>query len=268
MVKEYPDHEDLISLAFDASRIIKGDFYDDMKVSWKTDHTPVTGSDLAINELVVAKFERDFPHITVIGEEGRRDVPDSEYWAILDPLDGTVPFTCGVSTSTFCLAVMKGDQPVSAVIRDPFCDRTWYASAGKGCFINKHPIHLRCMPLSFDKATVSLMWWPSSLGHLHEVCPELVRRNARWLNLGAVAICGGLIASGKLSASIFPSSKAWETAAMQLIVQEAGGVATDLHGQPISYGRDLKIEGHIMAADSMIHGQLVSIVKHVNGTSW
>ena len=241
-----------------------GAFASGMKREWKEDGTPLTESDTTINRLVIAQLERDYPHITVIGEEESRIVEGSEYLVLVDPIDGTIPFCQGIPVSTFCISVLKNGVPIIAVIHDPYCNRMWFAEKGFGAMLNGEPIRVS-ERATLAQSTLSIVWWEGSIGNLDKACHELVDRKVKWLNLCSVAITGGLIASGDLAASIFPGQKAWETATMQLLVEEAGGVATDLNGNKLVYGKDLKIHGHVMS-NGHIHDDLLSIVARANFT--
>ncbi len=256
--KHFPDSTYLRCLGIKAGRTMRKAFKPGMKREWKEDHTPLTKSDKAINRMVIADLKRDYPHITVIGEEESRIVKDSEYVVLVDPIDGTIPFCQGIPAATFCISVLKNRVPIVAVVHDPYCKRTWYAEKGRGTMLNAEPVRVS-ERATLAQSTVSIMWWCGSIGNLDKVCRELVERHVKWLNLCSVAITGGLIASSDLEASIFPGEKAWETAAMQLLVEEAGGVATDLYGNKLVYGEDLKIPGHIMSSGH-IHDQLVGLV--------
>lgn len=242
---------------------MRANFASGMKCEWKEDHTPLTVSDTSINQLVVEEFEREFPHITVTGEEGSRAGDENEYEVLLDPIDGTIPFGHGVPASTFCISVLKNRVPIAAVVHDPFLHRTWSAEKGKGTKLNGEPVHISDQ-VHLARSTVSIMWWKGAIGNLDKVCGDLVTSNVKWINLCSVAITGGLISSSDLEASIFPGEKAWETAAMQLLVEEAGGVATDLFGNKLVYGhQEHKIPGHIMS-NGHIHDELVAMVARAN----
>lgn len=234
-------------------------FTSGMKREWKEDHTPLTESDTAINRLVIAQMEHDYPHVSVVGEEESRVVEGSEYVMLVDPIDGTIPFCQGVPASTFCVSVLKDGVPISTVVHDPFCNRTWHAEKGRGTMLNGESVRVSNEG-TLAKSTVSIMWWKGTIGNLNKVCEKLVEKNMKWLNLCSVAIAGGLVSSGDISASIFPGQKAWETAAMQLLVEEAGGVATDLYGKKLTYGLDLKIDGHVIS-NGVIHDQLLEFIR-------
>jgi fructose-1,6-bisphosphatase/inositol monophosphatase family enzyme len=76
----------------------------------------------------------------------------------------------------------------------------------------------------------------------------------------SIAYLGALVSSGKLEGTIFPSSKGWETAAIQLLVEEAGGKVTDIYGNAMQYGPEGQINGHIVSNGS-VHDELLKIVQ-------
>ncbi len=104
-----------------------------------------------------------------------------------------------------------------------------------------------------------MVWWKGSSFSLHAVCAKLMDAVAIWGNPLTIAYYGGLLASGEQDATIFPGRKGWETAAMQLIAEEAGGRATDIHGNSLHYGPKGEIEGHIIS-NGLIHDELIRIV--------
>jgi len=69
-----------------------------------------------------------------------------------------------------------------------------------------------------------------------------------------------LLASGRLEATIFPGQMGWETAAMQVIIEQAGGKVTDIFGKKISYGSKGEINGHI-TSNGFLHDKLVALVQ-------
>lgn len=258
----FPNQIELVSLAKQAGEIMRKNFVSGMEREWKEDQTPLTKSDLKINRLVIEWIQNKYPHITVIGEEESRIIENSEYVVLVDPIDGTVPFCQGVPVSTFCISILKNSIPVVAVIHEPFTNRTWSAEKGMGTTLNNTPVQVSKNRI-FSQSTISIIWWKNSIGNLHKVCNEIIEKDAKWFNLCSVAIAGGLISSGDLAASIFPGQKIWETAAMQLLVEEAGGIATDLYGNKLVYGADMNISGHVMS-NGLIHEKLIEIITQVN----
>jgi fructose-1,6-bisphosphatase/inositol monophosphatase family enzyme len=246
-------------LATDAGRIMRNAFQFGTVEEWKEDNTPLTISDTAINSLVIHRLKKDFPHISVVGEEESRDVPNSRYTILVDPIDGTIPFKLCIPVSTFCISVLDNRVPIAALVYDPFMNRMWYAQKGEGAFFNGKPVRVS-QHNKIEKSYISLCFWNTAPFNLGYVCNDLMDGKAKWINLNSVAICAGLIASGSLTASIAPCNKAWETAAMQVIVEEAGGKATDLMGNPLVYSEQFTMPGHIIS-NGYIHDELVEMVQ-------
>ncbi len=287
---EYPDARYLSVLASRCGEIMLKNFQLGMKKEWKSDETPLTASDEDINKLVLAGIGLSHPKVRVIGEEGSNDVTDAEYTVLCDPVDGTIPFCLGIPVSAFCISVIKGNEPLVAVIYDPFQKRMWVAEKGKGCQLHTgldcdiaeespdpsyapsndwfpclmgsgKPVTVSKHP-TVHRSNICMVWWKGSDYELHDVCKGLMDAGAKWMNPCSIAYFGGLVASGELQATIFPGKNGWETAAMQLIVEEAGGKVTDIYGKPMQYGPKGEIRGHIIS-NGLIHDELVAIVKKV-----
>lgn len=212
--------------------------------------------------MVCSKLRHDFPHITLVGEEGGHETPNSEYRIFEDSIDGTIPFVMGILASTFCIALLRGNQPVKALIFDPFADRLWWALKGQGAYLgvgdNRKKLQVSDHS-TLQRSYISTIWWKNCDYNMSQVGKQVEEGGAKWFNLCAVATCGGPIAGGSMHASIFPGRKGWETAAMQLIVEEAGGKATDIFGRPLEYGLRGEIDGHIIS-NGLLHDELVRIV--------
>lgn len=256
--KNYPDYTYLYRLAIKAGGIITKNF-GKVKNKTKKDGTPLTIVDTAINELVVSSISRDFPHVSIIAEEGNYEVNNAEYRVFCDPLDGTIPFCLGIPISTFCISVLKDNAPLIAFIFDPFCNRIWHAIKGEGSFLNGKRVKVsQCGQIS--GSNLCMIWWRNSRYNLSAVCAKIMEAKGNWMNPSTIAIFGGLVASGNLDATIFPAQKGWETAAMQVIIEEAGGKVTDIFGKKLSYGPKGEIKGHI-TSNGLIHDELVALVQ-------
>lgn len=252
----------LVLLAVQAGKVMQKNFRLGMERTCKDDNTPLTKTDTDINKLVVDWIRGDFPHIRVIGEEESLDVEGAEYTILCDPVDGTIPFCRGIPVSAFVMSVMRKNQPIAAVIYDPFMDRMWHATKGEGAFLRqpggKKPIKVSTHS-TLKSSNICMVWWKGSPFNLHAVCEKLMAAGVIWMNPCSIAYFGDILASGELDATIFPGSKGWETSAMQLIVEEAGGKATDIHGNPMRYGPNGEINGHIIS-NGLFHDELVRLV--------
>ena len=251
----------LFNLANKAGSMILENFFKKGTTEWKEDGTPVTETDKKINDLVLESFSMDFYKISVCAEEESVDVLRSNVKVICDPLDGTSAFLSGVPVSTFCLAIIFFDVPFRAVIYDPFLSRMWCAEKNKGTFLNGERISVSTHA-TLKKSMVCVVYWNNAPYKLDLVSNEIIRRGAIWSSPGSIAYFGALVASGQFHATIFPGSKPLETAAMQLIAEEAGGRATDIFGKPLRYDKG-NISGHVIS-NGRIHDELIEIVSLFN----
>src|SRR6185369_16230217 len=87
----------------------------------EADNTPVTIADTQINRLVIEAVRAKHPTHAVIGEEESHPADGVEFTWVCDPIDGTIPYTMGIPTNLFSLALVDGEgQPVVAVVYDPY----------------------------------------------------------------------------------------------------------------------------------------------------
>lgn len=284
----YPTTDYLRLLARKAGVITRKNFTLGMGKEWKGDESPQTVTDTQINDLVIEEIGRDFPGVSLIGEEGSREVSGARYLAIFDPVDGTIPFSVGIPVSAFCITIVDLEtlQAVSAVIYDPFQDRMWFADKGKGAMIER-PSNNNSAFISFGSSTgttvelvkvsehstihrshICMVWWKGGpyKQEMYGVSDRLMEAGAKTISPASIAYFGGLVASGALEATIFPGDQAWETMAMQLIVEEAGGKATDLFGKPIKYVPG-KMRGHVIS-NGLFHDELVELIWQGYDKRW
>lgn len=268
MSSSYPDINYLRGLALEAGKIMREYFHLENVREWKdgdgeefgSNETPLTIADTAINQMVLDRIMRDFPHVNAIGEEGSHEVPSAEYTVTWDPIDGTHAFMVGSAVSAFCISVLKGDTPFAAVIHDPLCfsPRTWHAERGKGTFLNDRQVKVSSHA-SLNRAQMCMVWWTGCRYNLHEVAGKLMQASVVVQNPVSLAYFGGLVASGQLEAAMFPGNKMWETAAMQCIIEEAGGRVTNIHGERVRF-HEGDIQGCI-ASNGVLHDEILRIVR-------
>ena len=243
-------------LARQAGEVMRRYFYgDDMQVTTKADNSPVTVADTTINRMLIEAVAERFPEYGVLGEEASAHADRRELW-VCDPIDGTRGFIHGDPTAMFSLAFVVDGEPLLAVAYDPFQDRLFTAVKGRGAQCNGTALHV-----SDQSPQGAVIAGPGSLVELErglEVYRDLRRQGmqVRLMAGGVFKMC--LIASGRLDGRIFPGCFAHDLAAAKLIVEEAGGMVTDLRGAKQRY--DGEICGAIIS-NGVIHDVLVAAVK-------
>ena len=173
-------------------------------------------------------------------------------------------------------------SPSISVIHEPLTGWTWSAERGKGTFVrtpenSDEKFNLRIINSEEDDLEITVVVWrgvPYELDKVSQFCHE--QENIHNQPFGSVALGGGLIASSLMHATLYPGKSATETAAMSLIVTEAGGVTTDLFGAPLTnytkvvYGgkEDFHMpRGAIVASSESVAEKLSNIVfQHCSET--
>jgi myo-inositol-1(or 4)-monophosphatase len=201
----------------------------------------VTEADRAAQRHIVAGLRKRFVNDGIVGEES--DAGDSitfectnprgRNW-IIDPIDGTNNFIAGLGNFAVCIALMDEAMPVLGVVYDVTRDETYSAVKGAGAWRDAKPIEAPDTPLSES----SLVMLTSNLLDSDGRCPKWACRmvgQSVWKSriLGSAALEAVQVAAGVAHGAITVNGKLWDIAAAAAIVIEAGGVLTDLRGNPI-----------------------------------
>lgn len=233
----------------------------DIGIVWKEDNSPVTLADTTVNSLVIEKIKTEYPDYGVIGEEESYK-PDREWVWIVDPVDGTSPFSLGIPMSTFCLALVhKGDVKVS-VVYDPFQDRMFTAQAGQGSFLNGVKLQVSDAG-SFKKQyamTFRSLTKPDHKG-VNKMFDAIQLEGAKVYMFASFSYAGILVAEGRFIMACMQYGSPWDAAAISLIVQEAGGMVTDMNGKPRKYN---EWGDGLIISNGKVHQKLVDLIDYEN----
>ncbi len=195
----------------------------------KTDNTPVTRADKEAEDLIRRVIGEAFPSHDFFGEETGRSGEASEFLWLVDPLDGTRGFVRQYPFFSTQVALMHGGEIVLGVSSAPVFEETAWALRGQGAWLNDKRVKVSQIT-TFEEATLST-------GNLRSMASA-----GPWGGLGTiisqVARNRGygdfyhyhLLAAGKIDLVIESDVNILDIAALSLIVTEAGGVFTDLHG--------------------------------------
>lgn len=234
-------------------------FDNEVVVNLKADNTPVTIADETINQLVVDRIADEYPSHGVIGEEGSVERPDSAFQWVCDPIDGTLPYTLGIPTNVFSLALTEDGDPIVAVVGDPYLDRLYTAVKGGGAFCNDVPIGVSAKD-SFDGAILNVSGRSTKNASVlgGPLYTDLEELGGHMIHHSSMVYEAVLVASGKFDAAVFTKQTPWDAAAGALIVEEAGGRVTDVHGLVQRY--DQPVRGTIFS-NGFLHEAMVNIAS-------
>lgn len=226
----------------------------------KSDLTIVTEADKEINDLIISEVNKNFPNHSVYGEEKSVNKKSTDVW-LCDPVDGTVPFSKGLPISVFSLAYVKDGVPLVGVVYDPFTKRMYSAIKGEGAYLNDKLIRVSDKKLDY-KATIDIEWWPEAKYDIDSAGHKLSLNTGTYvLHLGSIIAASCMVASGQYEACLFAGTtgKSVDMAAVKVIVEEAGGIVTDIFGNDQKYHED--IEGAIIS-NGLIHDELKTYLQN------
>lgn len=257
-----------IELARSAGEVIMEyyalDIIAEQKLGVDNFYEPVTAADRAASKLIVDGLAAAFPDDAILSEEELDDphhrLSRQRVW-IIDPIDGTGGFV--EKNGDFAVQIGLADygKPVLGVVFLPSSDELFYATAGHGAFSVESGDRPRQITVS---ATNNLSDMNMAVSRHHR-SPKMsqiamalgVRKEVR---RGSVGLKVGLIADRICDLYIHLSSrsKAWDTCAPQVILEEAGGRMTDLFGGDLRYDlHDLQNHNGILASNGVVHERVL-----------
>ena len=201
----------------------------------------MTEADRAVEAAVRAGLAAERPADGFLGEEsGGVEGADGRRW-ILDPIDGTRNYLRGIPVWATLLALEVDGAVALGVVSAPALHRRWWAERGSGAWANGDPLHVSGVR-RVEEAVVSFTRSAEDLPGAR----ELARRS--WHARGFGDFWGHmLVAEGAADANLdAPGVTIWDLAAVQVVVEEAGGRFTDLAGERrLDGGSALSSNGHL-----------------------
>jgi histidinol-phosphatase len=227
-------------------------FHAGAEVRLKADRSPVTQADLAIEDLFREEVARVFPEDAVTGEEGGLAPGGNRVW-IIDPIDGTKNFAAGIQVWGTLIALEVAGESVLGLVDAPALGECYEAVQGTGARLNGDPIRVSATD-SLHEATVahpSLSEWPeTSRPALMAVLGEARRA------VGFGDFWGHcLVARGAADAMLESRLRIWDWAAVEVVVEEAGGRMSAFDGTPCVDG------GSVLTSNGHLHGDLMKRLR-------
>ena len=223
-----------------------------LKVDRKSDASPVTIADREAEQLQRKRIAAVFPDDGILGEEFPEHPGSSGYRWILDPIDGTKSFIHGVPLYGTMVAVEHGGRGVVGVVEVPAMDERVYGESGNGAWHQIGDVEPQRARVS-DRATLAESLFVTSevanfrkrgRFNVYTTLDAACRLSRTWGD------CFGylLVATGRAEVMIDPIMNLWDAAAIQPILEEAGGTFTNWQGEPtIHSGEGIATNGRMLA---------------------
>ncbi len=241
-----------LEAAKNAEEIITSYYTDGtLKVELKEDETPVTRADTEAERAIRETITQAFPDHGFLGEEYGTQEGTSPYMWIIDPIDATKNYIRKIPIFGTQIALMKDEELILGVSNAPLLNELLYAEVGNGAFLNGEPIKVSNVSQPADAMVChgGLKWFveKSTFPGIY----NLINDAARTRGFGDFYMYH-LVASGRVDAVIEAAISIWDIAAITVIVREAGGKVTDIHGQAIT-----KDTASLVATNGILHNTIL-----------
>ena len=220
----------------------------------------VTEADVASQKVIRELVLSQFPDHGFVGEEDEATEVEQvhEFTWIVDPLDGTTNYVHGMENYSVSVALQRRHEIVAAAVYDPNRSRCFHATLGEGAYCNEQPLQVSNVGRLSD-ALVAASFPPLVQRESAEVDRflEVLVRSQAVRRLGSAALNLCYVANGCLDAYWATSVKKWDVAAGLLLVQEAGGVISNLEGGDV----DLEQPQFVAASQPSLQGELLPLLN-------
>ena len=230
------DLELALALLDAADGISLASFRTGLAVETKPDLTPVTAADLAVETELRRLLADARPDDAILGEEFGTTGGSARRW-ILDPIDGTRNYARGIPVWATLVALEEAGNVRIGAVSAPALGRRWWAERGAGAHAGSERLQVSAIE-RIEDAVLSFA--------LEDQLPELASRAWHVRGLGDFW-AHMLVAEGAVDGAVDAVGvSVWDLAAVQVIVEEAGGAFTDVAGERrLDSGTAVSSNGHL-----------------------
>ncbi len=252
-------------IALQAGEILQSFVGENFSRQHKSRTDLVTEADEAAEKYLIDAIRQGFPDHAINAEESGQLTGTPEHQWYLDPLDGTLNFAHGIPVYTVSVGYAFQGEMTLGVVYDPTRNEMFSAERGNGATLNGKAIHVSkhtdlvdCMlatgfpPDLFETLSDNTAYFRE----FRKLSQSIRRMGSAALDIAYVA-CGRL--DGYWKTDLFP----WDVAAGALIVQEAGGVVTDLLGKPDYIQEPISL----VCANPTIHAKMMDVLEGVRAAN-
>jgi myo-inositol-1(or 4)-monophosphatase len=249
------------NLARESAKIITSFFRTSINIDIKSDQTPVTIADKKAEEKMREMIIKEFPEHGILGEEFGEYNTEAEFKWILDPIDGTKSFICGVPLFGTLIALTQKNSPIIGAINHPVINEfiigdnsiaeIYHGSLSEGKIARVRD----CVDIS-NAVLLSTDHLDNYKYRTGKNFENLINRTRLYRTWGD---CYGyyLVATGFADIMIDPIMSIWDTMALIPVIRGAGGMITDY------YGNDPAAGNSIIACSKNIHPSILKILNSI-----
>lgn len=243
----------MAEIAREAGALLMGFFHRRIGFTYKGDVDLVTEADRTSEALITERIRAKWPRHDLMGEEGARVESGSDYRWYIDPLDGTTNFAHGFPVFCVSLALEHKGERIAGVVFDPTRDELFAAEKGSGAYLNQRRVRVSQVG-NLAECLVGT-GFPSHKRHKNpniHFYHQITLKTHGVRRAGSAALDLASVASGRLDAFWEFNLNPWDTAAGVLLVQEAGGMVTNMSGGPWQLN-----SRETLASNGIVHADFV-----------
>jgi myo-inositol-1(or 4)-monophosphatase len=205
--------------------------------------------------MVTETLRQSYPEYGILGEGGSKSTAPYNCRWIIDPLDGTTNYSYSYPLFGVSIALEKQAEITLGVVYNPLLNELFIAKKGGGAYLNGTSIHVTGT-IELGKSLLASGFpydvWSSSRNNLNE-WENLVKKTISIRCDGSAALDLCHTACGRLDGYWELDLEAWDMAAGALIVQEAGGLVTQVDGTPFSH-----MQRNMLASNGHLHQLIIN----------
>jgi myo-inositol-1(or 4)-monophosphatase len=261
-------HQEWLALAVDAARaagdIIRRGMSDALDIRYKGAINLVTQIDVAAERAVVERLRAKAPDHGILAEEGSVHEGGSPYRWLIDPLDGTTNYAHRFPFFCVSVGLQHEDESVLGVVFDPVRDELFTGVRGGGAACNGQPISVSATAsLTQSLVVTGFAYDPkqdTNVNFRHFEAMSRAVQGVRRTGSAALDLC--YVAAGRTDGFWELLLSPWDTAAGQVIVEEAGGRVTDFSGRAFS-----PYVPQVVASNGTIHDAMLAVLNKQQNTT-
>ena len=245
---------DLEKLLYKVGKIIERGYKDKNKeVSPKSDANDLlTKYDVKVNNIILKHLESKYPKISIISEEAPRIIKKSDYFFVVDPIDGTRNFVRNIPVFFTGISLVESEKTILTVTYNPIEKNLFYAIKNKGAFLNGKQIKVSDRILESSDVNIRIL--PDKLLEKQVVSNIISDVYQVKNNMCCHDEIAG-IACDRYDGFISKGSSPWDYC-HYLLVEEAGGKVTDWNGEEFNI-----LKNNIIISNGIIHNELLKALK-------
>ncbi|MBT4209624.1 MAG: inositol monophosphatase [Candidatus Komeilibacteria bacterium] len=203
------------------------------KASYKTDRELVTKCDKQAEKIIFSYIKKAFPKYAILSEESGLLDKKSDYFWVVDPLDGTTNFTNHLPIFTSSISLFYKKEVVLGVTYMPILDEMYFAVKGGGAYKNNKKLSVSKIK-NIEQAIMSYNHGKgiANTKKAYKVYEHFHLNAFRCRNIYSTTLQMAMVAAGHIDGYVVSGAKLWDVAAGVIMITEAGGTLTTWQGKP------------------------------------